>query len=72
MIKLVTLKIATLVVAFVVVGVTVDVTVVAAEDFVKWGPSVAYENGDYWGQSVLDAQTGIQVRSSSEACSSKN
>ena len=34
---------------------------VAEESFIKWGPSVNFEHGDYWGQSALDATTGTQV-----------
>ena len=36
--------------------------VVAAEDeFIKWGPSVTFKNGEYWGQSAVDVTTGYQV-----------
>ena len=35
---------------------------VAAEDeFIKWGPSVTFKNGEYWGQSAVDVTTGYQV-----------
>ena len=35
--------------------------VLAEDSFIKWGPSVNFEHGDYWGQSALDATTGTQV-----------
>ena len=31
------------------------------EEIIKWGPSVSYENGEYWGQSALDVTSGTQV-----------
>jgi hypothetical protein len=39
----------------------VQLTIFAEDNFIKWGPSVYFENGEYWGQSALDATTGTQV-----------
>ncbi len=36
-------------------------TILGQKDFIHWGPSVAFENGDYWGQSALDETSGTQV-----------
>jgi hypothetical protein len=35
--------------------------ILGQEDFIQWGPSVTFENGDYWGQSALDETSGTQV-----------
>ena len=34
---------------------------VCQENFIKWGPTVIFENGDYYGQSALDKTSGTQV-----------
>ena len=36
-------------------------TILGQEDFIQWGPSVTFVNGDYWGQSALDETSGTQV-----------
>ena len=42
-------------------GIICFLPIFCDEEFIQWGPSVLFENGEYWGQSALDATSGTQV-----------